>query len=129
MGAVLWGAGGELDLFAGEVGGVDEGVSGEVADGGEVGREIVGLDEGAGVPVDAEPGEEVDGEIDDAGFDARGVEIFDAEEDVPGVLAGEGPGGEEGAGVAEVEGAGGGGGEAGAAWCGGGLGNAHDVGR
>lgn len=112
--AFLRGGGRGLDLGAGEVAGVDEALVREGLHRGDMGRGLVGLDDGADVPVDAEPGEEVDGEVDHAGLDARGVEVLDAEEDVPAALAGDGPVDEEGAGVAEVESPGGAGCEAGA---------------
>lgn len=53
--------------------------------------EIGGLDDGSGVPIDPEPGEGVDGLVDDPGLDAWGVEVLDAEDDGPVVLSCEGP--------------------------------------
>ena len=76
-----------------------------------VAGQVVDLGGGAGVPIETEPVKDVDGLLVGAGFGARGVEVFDAEGDVPVVLSGEGPVDQKGACVAEVQGAGGGGGQ------------------
>lgn len=75
--------------------------------------QIVRLDDGASVPVDAQPSEQIDGEIEHARLDARGVEVLDAEDDAHVLLTGQGPSDQKCARVAEVERAGGAGGQTG----------------
>lgn len=77
-----------------------------------VARQVVGLSDGALVPVHAQPGEEINGQVEDTGLDAWSVQVLYSQDDAHALLAGPGPGDEEGAGVSEVERAGGAGGEA-----------------
>src|SRR5262249_25866093 len=100
-----------VDLGPGQLGGVGQGLGGEGLHRVTVRGKVVGLHDGAAVPVEAEPAESVDAGLDRAGLDAGSVQVLDAEDDPPSVPAGRGPVDQEGSGVAEVQGAGGGGGE------------------
>ena len=99
--------GGVGDLPARQVAGKDEPAGGERAHGVDVSFEIVALDERPNVPVDPEPAEQFDRAVDHLWFDARGVEVLDAQDNPPAVAASHGPVDQEGARVAQMQGAGG----------------------
>src|SRR5262245_14928414 len=72
----------------------------------------LGLDVGAVVPIESEPAKIVDGLLGCTGFDARGIDVLDAQDDPSAAAAGGQPGDQIGASVADVLGARGGRGQA-----------------
>lgn len=107
--AFLRSGGSGFDVFAAEVGGVGVARRGKFLHGRDVGREIVGLDYWAAVPVDTEPRQSLHARFRGIGLNPWPIQIFNSQEDLPMCPAGKGPVDEECAGVSEVKGTGWGG--------------------
>lgn len=103
----MGGGGGEFDLLARADAWVSMTGGEQLIGSLSVERKTVGLVDGTDIPIEAKPAKIFDCLLVSTGFDTRTVDILDAEEDLPVVLAGEKPVDEECACIAQMQGAGG----------------------
>jgi len=96
-----------LNLSAGQIARVYQPFRGERFHGFNVRERLIRLDKRTRIPINPQPCEQVDREVDNAGLDARCIEVFDAQHDAPAILTSQRPVDEKRTSISQVQRAGG----------------------